>query len=51
MSGTVTWSVGYFEKVKLNPKLKLKAGIDHALPGHFHSVTPDRRHGLTLQSP
>lgn len=32
MSGTVTWSVGYFEKVKLNPKLKLKAGIDHALP-------------------
>lgn len=32
MSGTVTWSVGFFEKVKLNPKLKLKPGIDHALP-------------------
>ncbi|GAA5990859.1 hypothetical protein JCM10908_000050 [Rhodotorula pacifica] len=32
MSGTVTWSVGFYEKAKLNPKLKLKPGIDHTLP-------------------
>lgn len=32
MSGTVTWSVAYYEKAKLNPKLKLKPGIDHTLP-------------------
>ncbi|BGP55089.1 hypothetical protein JCM8202v2_002684 [Rhodotorula sphaerocarpa] len=32
MSGTVTWSVAYYEKARLNPKLKLKAGVDHSLP-------------------
>lgn len=32
MSGTVTWSVAYYEKAKLNPQLKLKPGIDHSLP-------------------
>ncbi|GAA6035910.1 hypothetical protein JCM8097_005158 [Rhodosporidiobolus ruineniae] len=32
MSGTLTWSVAYYEKVKLKPELKKKAGIDHNLP-------------------
>ncbi|GAA5838555.1 hypothetical protein JCM9279_003279 [Rhodotorula babjevae] len=32
MSGTLTWSVGYYEKAKLNPSLKKAAGIDHTLP-------------------
>ncbi|GAA5828103.1 hypothetical protein JCM11251_002590 [Rhodosporidiobolus azoricus] len=32
MKGTLTWSVGYYEKVKLNPELKKKPGIDHSLP-------------------
>lgn len=32
MAGTLTWSVAYFEKAKLNPALKLAQGIDHSLP-------------------
>ncbi|GAA5923396.1 uncharacterized protein JCM15063_003634 [Sporobolomyces koalae] len=32
MAGTLTWSVAYFEKAKLNPALKLTQGIDHSLP-------------------
>ncbi|GAA6059867.1 hypothetical protein JCM10212_007072 [Sporobolomyces blumeae] len=32
MAGTLTWSVGYFEKAKLNPALKKTKGIDHSLP-------------------
>ncbi|BGO94717.1 hypothetical protein NBRC10512_007335 [Rhodotorula toruloides] len=32
MSGTLTWSVAYYEKAKLNPDLKKEPGIDHSLP-------------------
>jgi len=32
MAGSLTWSVAYFEKAKLNPALKLAQGIDHSLP-------------------
>ncbi|GAA5918640.1 hypothetical protein JCM6882_007890 [Rhodosporidiobolus microsporus] len=32
MEGTLTWSVAYYEKVKLNPDLKKAPGIDHSLP-------------------
>ncbi|GAA5997362.1 uncharacterized protein JCM10292_000204 [Rhodotorula paludigena] len=32
MSGTITWSVAYYEKCSLNPALKKKPGIDHTLP-------------------
>ncbi|GAA6022197.1 hypothetical protein JCM10207_003939 [Rhodosporidiobolus poonsookiae] len=32
MAGTLTWSVAYYSKVKLNPKLKTEPGIDHTLP-------------------
>ncbi|GAA5879834.1 hypothetical protein JCM8547_005778 [Rhodosporidiobolus lusitaniae] len=32
MKGTLTWSVAYYEKAKLNPELKKAPGIDHSLP-------------------
>ncbi|CEQ38684.1 SPOSA6832_00141, partial [Sporobolomyces salmonicolor] len=32
MAGTLTWSVAYYEKAKLNPTLKKEPGIDHTLP-------------------
>ncbi|GAA5969047.1 hypothetical protein JCM11641_007450 [Rhodosporidiobolus odoratus] len=32
MKGTLTWSVAYYEKAKLNPELKKEPGVDHSLP-------------------
>lgn len=32
MSGTLTWSIAYYDKVKLNDNLKKEAGMDHSLP-------------------
>jgi hypothetical protein len=32
MSGTLSWSVAYYDKAKLNPDLKMAPGIDHNLP-------------------
>ncbi|GAA6056005.1 hypothetical protein JCM3770_002138 [Rhodotorula araucariae] len=32
MAGTLTWSVTYHGKVRLNPELKKAPGIDHTLP-------------------
>ncbi|BGP36486.1 hypothetical protein JCM10449v2_000387 [Rhodotorula kratochvilovae] len=32
MAGTLTWSVAFYPKVKLNPELKKAPGIDHTLP-------------------
>ncbi|KAM0755850.1 hypothetical protein T439DRAFT_308275 [Meredithblackwellia eburnea MCA 4105] len=32
MSGTLTWSVAYYDKAMLNPALKKEPGIDHDLP-------------------
>lgn len=32
LAGTLTWSVAYYDKAKLNRELKTEAGIDHNLP-------------------
>lgn len=32
MSGQLSWSVAYYDKVKLNPELKKEEGLDHSLP-------------------
>ncbi|KAL8286155.1 hypothetical protein RQP46_004643 [Phenoliferia psychrophenolica] len=32
MSGTLSWSVAYFDKAPLNPALKKDPGVDHSLP-------------------
>mgnify|MGYP001591540231 FL=1 len=32
MSGTLSWSVAYFDKAPLNPALKKEPGVDHSLP-------------------
>lgn len=32
MSGTLSWSVAYYDKATLNPALKKTPGIDHSLP-------------------
>ncbi|KAK4703048.1 hypothetical protein P7C70_g3172, partial [Phenoliferia sp. Uapishka_3] len=32
MSGTLTWSVAYFDKATLNQALKKEPGVDHSLP-------------------
>lgn len=32
LDGTLSWSVAYYEKAKLNPALKAEPGIDHNLP-------------------
>ncbi|ORY73397.1 hypothetical protein BCR35DRAFT_148274 [Leucosporidium creatinivorum] len=32
LDGTLSWSVAYYEKAKLNPALKAKPGVDHNLP-------------------
>ena len=37
MSGELYWTVGYFDKAALNPKLKKEAGVDHSLPTELQS--------------
>ena len=32
MSGTLSWSVAYFDKAPLNASLKKEPGLDHSLP-------------------
>lgn len=47
LTGTLSWSVAYYNKAKLNPALKKTPGVDHSLPSELQKL-PELEVRLTV---